>query len=116
MLGLLFLVFTPYFGTVVGVMLLALTASCIYSFIKNEEWTLEVNDGVLTWDYPRWPTSKGQIDLANVKHIRTHDSWCTFTFVKGAKKRLRILGNRHRFYAYLEECFPNIILELSESS
>ena len=104
------------FGIILGLGLLLLTASCIFSAVKNEEWIIQVNQGVMTWNYPRWPASKGLIDLAEASHIKITDSWITVTFVDGAVQRLRLIDYPHRFHAYLKECFPNLSLTLSESS
>lgn len=104
------------FGTAIGVGLVLLTASCIFSAVKNEEWIIQVNHGVMTWDYPRWPASKGHIDLSEVSHIKITDSWITVTFADGAVQRLQLIDYPHRFHAYLNECFPNLSLTLRESS
>lgn len=62
-------------GAAAGVGLLVVTAMFIFSAIKNDEWSLQVNRGVMRWNYPRWPSSKGEINLAEVKRIVISDCW-----------------------------------------
>lgn len=104
------------FGILVGSGLLLLVASGLFSAMRGEEWVLQIDNGILTWDYPRWPRSKGQIDLADVSHIRITDSWVTLTLKDGSRQRLRLNDYPHRFYKYLKECFPGISLDLRNSS
>lgn len=104
------------FGLLFGTGLLLLSVSGIFSALKGEEWILRVDHGILTWDFPRWPRSKGRIDLAKVNHIRITDGWVTFTLADGSQRRLRLIDHPHRFCRYLEECFPGISLDFQESS
>jgi len=84
----------------------------IFSAIKNDEWILQVNRGVMRWNYPRWPASKGEINLAEVKRIVISDSWISVTFVDGSLRHLQLIGDAERIHAYLTECFPRISVKV----
>jgi len=75
-------------GAAVGVGLLFVSAMSIFSAIRNDEWILQVNRGVMRWNYPRWPASKGEINLAEVKRVVVSDSWISVTMVDGSSRRL----------------------------
>lgn len=72
---------------VVGVLLAFLAGSGIYAFLKGETWRISIEDGVLRWDYSRWPKTSGRIALGTVRRMVIDDcsSAITMTLADGAR-------------------------------
>jgi hypothetical protein len=89
----------------------------VYSFLKNYEWILEINNNILSWSYPRWPKSNGCIDLDSAEGIVVKESGkLIFRLKNGETKKIRMAAPGHAVHAYLEENFPNIELEYLDST
>eukprot|EP00456_Euglypha_rotunda_P053165 TRINITY_DN4288_c0_g1_i7.p1 TRINITY_DN4288_c0_g1~~TRINITY_DN4288_c0_g1_i7.p1 ORF type:complete len:123 (-),score=1.65 TRINITY_DN4288_c0_g1_i7:103-471(-) len=84
----------------VGVLLLFLSASCILAFMRGETWRLTINDGILSWSYPRWPKSVG--------------NWLLVTFSDATTQRIMLVGSPHRVRDFLVNHCPHISMTFRE--
>ena len=77
----------------IGLFLLFLFFSCVYAFINGENWELGIKNNHIWWDYPRWPKSKGSIELKNISKVTIRDdSFCNIKieFNSGENKKNKI--------------------------
>ncbi|MDY6866370.1 MAG: hypothetical protein SVT56_00455, partial [Chloroflexota bacterium] len=44
--------------------------------LKGDIWTIRIDEKILSWSYPRWPKSTGQIDL-RLKSLKFPLRWWT---------------------------------------
>eukprot|EP00456_Euglypha_rotunda_P053163 TRINITY_DN4288_c0_g1_i4.p1 TRINITY_DN4288_c0_g1~~TRINITY_DN4288_c0_g1_i4.p1 ORF type:complete len:140 (-),score=2.12 TRINITY_DN4288_c0_g1_i4:103-522(-) len=101
----------------VGVLLLFLSASCILAFMRGETWRLTINDGILSWSYPRWPKSVGAIDLSRVCKATIYHSggnWLLVTFSDATTQRIMLVGSPHRVRDFLVNHCPHISMTFRE--
>jgi hypothetical protein len=101
-----------------GVFLVALVIHGIFSFVRNEVWSMNVQDGVFSWSYPGWPRTNGTIDLSKVRKIVVLEcgQMQSFTFADGSVRKLKLIGSASRFRDYLQTSFPNISVEFVEGT
>lgn len=106
------------FFQALGILLLLFFLSCVYAFVKNEKWKLNIDSDRLTWSYPRLPKSSGEIDLREVAHILINDSNSDliFTFSDGHFKKIKLIGLGENILKYLKSNHPQITLEYREGS
>lgn len=108
----------PHFFKVVGVFLWFLVLSCLYAIIKGETWSISIQDGVLSWSYPRWPKSAGRIELSSVRHLVVDDAsdWLRFTFRNGKTQPVQLWAPGRQLHDFVQANFPTITLEHIEDA
>lgn len=107
----------PVFA-VIGVFFAFLALSGVYAFLKGEQWSIRVEDGVFHWSLDRWPKSRGSIDLAGVSRIVVDDrvGKVLFVFNDGSSRKVRFVGLGSALFSYLKSQFPAITMEFVEGS
>lgn len=92
--------------------------SGIYSILKDEKWSIVLEDGVFTWSYPRWPKSSGHFHLRDVRHLEVSESSgkLTATFQDGTTLKVRFVGSGARLYDYVRRYYPDLSVEFIEGS
>ena len=117
-LAVLFFVPRDPIFTVIAIFLVVLVFSGIYAFLNGETWSMSVEDGVLTWSYPRWPKSSGRIDLSSVCHVVVDDcsSSLSFKFLDGSTRKIKLIGHASRFRDYLAAHFTSVRVEFVEGT
>jgi hypothetical protein len=116
-LALAFFLSGSQFFQIISFILFFLTASGVYACLKGEEWKLEVKESYFSWSYPRWPRSKGTIDLRDVKKVIINDASgrLEFRMRDDSTQRIRMGGGIYQLNAYLQANFPTIEVVLIES-
>jgi hypothetical protein len=114
---LFFLSHDPVF-TAIGVLFVGLVCSGIFAFLKREVWSISIQDGVLSWDYARWPKSSGRIELSSVRAIVIDDcsSALTIIFADGSSRKTKLVGYGSRLRDYLACHYPQIAVEYVEGT
>ena len=107
----------PLFTTL-GILFAFLACSGVYAYVKNEVWSMTIEDGVLTWSSPRWPKSSGKIKLCDVDTIGIQDGSGKVTLVMadGTQQQTRLVGYGANLRDYLKAHHPQITVNFFEGS
>ncbi|MGC3991685.1 MAG: hypothetical protein QM796_18740 [Chthoniobacteraceae bacterium] len=103
---------------VLGVAFCGLALSGFYAFIKGETWSLQIEDGLFSWSYARWPRSSGTINLQEVLEVVVDDcsSRLTFTFPDGRRQKIHLIGNAAGLRNYLVANYPHLRVKFVEGT
>jgi uncharacterized membrane protein YdbT with pleckstrin-like domain len=88
---------------VIAIVLIAASVSAMYAFVRDEEWSLRIDDHSLEWHYPRWPKSTGSVNLSEVRKITVneHTGKLEMILKNEETKRIKFFGSANKIYKYL---------------
>jgi hypothetical protein len=98
-----------------GIIFSLITLRGVVAFIKDDFQHLIIENDILSWNYSRWPKSKGQIDLSTVCYVRLDsDASLSASFTDGTSRRIKVIGSVYEFRDFLRQHYPQIQLEFIE--
>lgn len=102
---------------ILGLGLLILVVSGLYSILKGEKWEFGVKDTQFFWRYPRWPKSSGTIDLETVNAVEIDDNsgWISFHITTDSPKRIRLFSGARQLNDFLRSRFPALKVDFIET-
>lgn len=103
---------------ILGLGLLILVISGLYSILKGEKWEFGVKDTQFFWRYPRWPKSSGTIDLETVNVVEIDDNlgWISFHITNHAPTRIRLFSGARQLNDFLRSRFPALKVDFIENN
>ena len=109
--------FFPLFF-IAGVCFCAIAAFLWRSVRRRDEWRLQIDSGVLSWDYPgSSPGASGSVDLTLLESAVIDDnSACLHVFLKsGAERKIELAVSGYLLSQHLLSHYPGIKTEYKAS-